>query len=142
MTEISHQIANEAIKRYKEYYPEGNDWGDAMYEYHNMDYEQSQNVLEYLTSNGILVPWKNTDKLMLSSIGIDIMERFDGDIIKYLEHKKAMKRKAEAEHELEMNVHRSTLRSNRIQFWATIVNIIIGIVNIVCAILNYINQIS
>ena len=48
MVEINYQIVNEGIKRFSKYYPDGNDWGDAMYEYHNGDYEQSQLALQFL----------------------------------------------------------------------------------------------
>lgn len=138
MVEINYQIVNEGIKRFSEYYPDGNDWGDAMYEYHNGDYEHSQLALQFLTENGILVPEGNTesDRLMLSNIGINIIKQFDGNIIKYLEYQNAIKRKAESEHELEIKVHRSTLKSHIVQNWGTFINIIIGIINVVCAIIN------
>lgn len=138
MKGVDYSIINEAIMRYSEWYPDGNDWGDAMFEYHNGDYEQSQCALKYLRENDILIPWGNAggNRLMLSSIGIDILEQFNGDIIKYLEHKETMKRKAEAEHELEMNVRRSTLKSHIVQKRATLVNVIIGIINVICAIIN------
>lgn len=141
MVEINYQIVNEGIKRFSKYYPDGNDWGDAMYEYHNGDYEQSQLALQFLTENGILVPEGNAenDRLMLSNIGINIMKQFDGNIIKYLEHKKQMKRKVEIEHELEIKVQRSTLKTNRIQMWATYINIIIGIINATALIVNFFN---
>lgn len=138
MKEADYQIINEAIKRFSEYYPDGNDWGDAMYEYYNRDYEQCQLVLKFLRDNDILVPWGNAggNRLMLSNIGINIMNQFNGDIIKYLEHKKTMKRKAEAKHELEMKVHRSTLKSHIVQNRGTLINIIIGVINVICAIIN------
>lgn len=112
-----------------------------MYEYHNGDYEQSQLALQFLTENGILVPEGNAenDRLMLSNIGINIMKQFDGNIIKYLEYKKQMKRKVEIEHELEIKVQRSTLKTNRIQMWATYINIIIGIINAIALIVNFFN---
>ncbi len=136
--EVNYQMVNTAIKRFSEYYPDGNDWGDAMYQEHNCNYEESQLVLGYLMDNGILVPWRSgSDRLILSNIGINIVNQFDGDIISYLEHKKQMKRKVEIEHELEIKVQRSTLKNNRIQMWATYINIIIGIINAIALIVNF-----
>ena len=50
-----------------------------------------------------------------------------------------MKRKVEIEHELEIKVQRSTLKTNRIQMWATYINIIIGIINAIALIVNFFN---
>lgn len=132
MIEVNYQIVNEAIKRFSEYYPDGDDWGDAMYEYHNRDYEQCQLVLKFLRDNGILIPWGNAggNRLILSNIGINIMNQFDGDITKYLEYKKAMKQKAQAEHELEMKVHRSTLKSHVVQNWGATISVLCALLNI------------
>lgn len=138
MNKIDFSVVNEAIRRFYDFYPDGGNWGDTMFDFHNKDYIQSQLALQFLMENKILQPWGDADLVILSPIGKQIVEQFDGDVIKYLEYEKERERKAEAEHKLEMDVHRSTLKSNRIQFWATIVNIIVGIVNIVCAILNYI----
>lgn len=132
MIEADYQIINEAIKRFSEYYPDGDDWGDAMYEFHNRDYEQCQFALNFLRDNGILVPWGNAEgnRLMLSNVGINIRKQFNGDIIKYLEHKETMKRKAQAEHELEMKVHRSTLKSHIVQNWGAVISVLCALLNI------------
>jgi len=131
MIEVNYQIVNEAIQRFCENYPDGGDWGDMMYDYHNTKYEENQLARKFLCDNGILIPWGNDGMLILSNEGVRIIQQFEGKIELYLKYKEGMRKKEQAEHELKIEAHRSNIRFNKWQKVATTICIICTIINLV-----------
>lgn len=130
MIELESQLINETIKVFYNKLPYG-----GTLESPNWDEMSIYDSLEKkLIDLGIVERWGDHRMLILTATGIQVVEKHNSDINKYIQYKEDLARKEEEEHQLEIDALRSNIKYNERQTRFSIFNLCFLIANIILSI--------
>lgn len=137
MEKANYQLVNGTIKNLYALLPHGSNFEYVTpKELKDDDDNQYYAIEKFITDQKLVEDWGTSGKIILTKTGVDIVEQYECNVERYLEYKKELERKANEEHELQMEALRSNIKFNKKQTKFAWINMCYLIANVILTIIS------